>query len=160
MTAMTTPPEKASSFVHVPETVSEQAQEFLRTIKDPRLIPRFPDPEDLSGWKKLQAWAEVDGTAKSKPLLERYKHTVKELSLGGVPVLDVRPQDWQDNGTVRRRITDWQSASERHSVGQTMRLPSRASRHIRLARARFRETPRNAGIVIMGAKWPRAVWRL
>jgi monoterpene epsilon-lactone hydrolase len=100
MAATTAPPEEVSSFVHVPETVSEQAQEFLRTIKDPHLIPRFPDPGDLSGWKKLQAWAEADGNAKSKPVLERYKHIVKELSLGGLPVLDVRPQDWKDNGKI------------------------------------------------------------
>ncbi len=26
-------------YVHVPETVSPQAQEFLRTLKDPALVP-------------------------------------------------------------------------------------------------------------------------
>src|SRR5580704_6539900 len=95
-----TPPADAQPYVHVPETVSPQAQEFLRTMKDPHLTPRFPDPSDLDGWKKLQAWAEADGKAKSEPLLKRYGHTVKELNLGGVPALDIRPQDWKDNGKV------------------------------------------------------------
>jgi len=54
-------------YVHIPETISRQAQEFLRTLKDPALTPAFPDPADFSGWKKLQAWAEADGKAKSEP---------------------------------------------------------------------------------------------
>lgn len=30
----------------------------------------------------------------------RYKHTVSELNLGGVRVLDIRPEAWNDNGKV------------------------------------------------------------
>jgi epsilon-lactone hydrolase len=88
------------SFVHFPVTVSSEAQAFLATLKDPALVPAFPDPADLSGWKKLQAWAEADGKAKSEPLLKRYPHSVTEGKLGGVPILDVRPKDWKDNGKV------------------------------------------------------------
>jgi hypothetical protein len=71
-------------YVHIPETVSQQTQEFLRTLKDPALIPEFPDPADISGWKKLQAWAEADGKAKSELLLKRYEHTVEEGELGAL----------------------------------------------------------------------------
>jgi acetyl esterase/lipase len=84
--------------VHIPKTVSRQAQEVLRTLKDPALAPAFPDPADISGWKNLQAWAEADGKAKSEALLKRYEYTVEEGELGGVPVLDVRPKGWKDNG--------------------------------------------------------------
>jgi monoterpene epsilon-lactone hydrolase len=87
-------------YVHVPSTISRQAQAFLQTIGDPHLTPRFPDPGDLDSWRKLQAWAEADGRAKSEPLLVRYKHIVDELNLGGIPVLDIRPQGWKDNGKV------------------------------------------------------------
>ena len=87
-------------YVNVPETISSEAQAFLRTVKDPHLTPRFPDPADLDGWKKLQAWAEADGNAKSAALLTRYSHTVKELNLGGVPVLDVRAEPWKDGDKV------------------------------------------------------------
>lgn len=85
-------------YVHIPETVSPQAQAFLRTLRDPALNPEFPDPADIAGWKKLQAWAEADGRAKSEPVLKRYEHTVLEAELGGIPVLDVRPKGWKDNG--------------------------------------------------------------
>ena len=87
-------------YVHIPETVSRQAQEVLRTLKDPALTPQFPDPNDIAGWQKLQAWAEGDGKAKSAPLLERYEHDVSRAELGGIPVLDVRPKEWKDNGKV------------------------------------------------------------
>jgi acetyl esterase/lipase len=87
-----------ASYVHIPTTVSREAQEFLRTLKDPALMPAFPEPMDLSGWSKLQALAEADAKTKSAPLLKRYEHTVSEGKLGGVPVLDVRPKGWKDNG--------------------------------------------------------------
>jgi epsilon-lactone hydrolase len=85
-------------YVHIPETVSREAQEFLRTLKDPHLTPQFPDPADTAAWKKVQAWAEADGKAKSEPLVKRYQPTVVTGELGGVPVLEVRPKDWKDNG--------------------------------------------------------------
>src|SRR5215831_8497077 len=87
-------------YVHVPDTVSEQAQAFLRTLQDPAAIPAFPAPDNLAGWEKVRAFAEADGKAKSAPLLKRYEHTVTEAKLGGIPVLDVRPKDWQDNGKL------------------------------------------------------------
>lgn len=80
--------------VHIPETISPEAQAFLRTLPDPKRKPRFPEATDLDGWDKLQAWAEADGRAKSAPLLARYPHTVTEDTFGGVPVLDVRPEGW------------------------------------------------------------------
>jgi monoterpene epsilon-lactone hydrolase len=85
-------------YVHIPETVSPEAQDFLRTLKDPHLTTRFPDPTDIAAWKKVQAWAEADGKAKSEPLVKRYQPFVQQGELGGVPVLEVRPKDWKDNG--------------------------------------------------------------
>ena len=57
-------------YVHVPVTVSVQAQEFLATLKDPALMPAYPEPDDLAGWEKVRAHAEADGKAKSAPLLQ------------------------------------------------------------------------------------------
>jgi len=93
-------PAQQRPYVHIPDTVSPQAQAFLRTLQDPALMPAFPEPDNLAGWEKVGAFAEADGKAKSAPLLQRYEHTVTEGRLGGVPVLDVRPQHWQDNGKV------------------------------------------------------------
>src|SRR6058998_1456178 len=76
---MTTPTQQ-HPYVNVPETVSKEAQEFLRTLRDPGRMPAFPDARDLAGWKKVQAFAEAAGTATSAPRLKRYEHTVTEAS--------------------------------------------------------------------------------
>jgi acetyl esterase/lipase len=93
-------PSEEQPYVHIPETVSQQAQAFLRTLKDPALTPAFPEVDNFGGWEKVREFAEADGKAKSAPLLQRYEHTVTEAKLGGVPVLDVRPKNWKDNGKV------------------------------------------------------------
>jgi hypothetical protein len=64
----------AGFFLNIPETVSPQAQAFLRTLTDPALRPAFPMPDDIEGWRRLQALAETDGRARSEPLLRRYEH--------------------------------------------------------------------------------------
>ncbi len=95
-----TAPMEQKSYVNVPDTISPEAQAFLRAMPDPHLIPVFPEPTDLAGWKKLQAWSEEDATARSQPLLKRYKHTATPVTLGGIPALDVRPENWTDDGRL------------------------------------------------------------
>lgn len=90
----------AKPYVHVPQTVSAEAQAFLRAMPDPHLKPQFPAPDDLEGWKKLQAWADADGIAKSEPVVRALGPDVRALTLGGVPVLDIRPKGWTDTGKV------------------------------------------------------------
>lgn len=96
--ATTATSEERQYHLNIPDTVSPEAQEFLRTVKDPHFIPQFPDPANLDGWKKLQAWAEADGNSQSARILQHYEHSVQELKLGGISVLDVRPKPWKDNG--------------------------------------------------------------
>jgi hypothetical protein len=62
----------SKSFLHIPEDVSPEFQEYLRTLKDPALMPRFPDPSDLNSWKKVQAIAEKEELAISAPVVQRY----------------------------------------------------------------------------------------
>jgi monoterpene epsilon-lactone hydrolase len=87
-------------FLHIPKTVSEEAQEFLRNLKDPAQAPALPDPGDLASWKKAQAFVEKDALTQAEPIVKRYAPTVTERSLGGVPVLDVRPKGWSDTSKV------------------------------------------------------------
>jgi hypothetical protein len=80
----------AGFFLNIPETVSPQAQAFLRTLTDPALRPAFPVPHDIEGWKRLQESAEADGRARSERLL---KH-IADLA-------DARAQvesRWRDGG--------------------------------------------------------------
>ena len=80
-----------SSFVHIPLTVSEEAKRVMATLPDPAVKPRFPDPGDIDGWRKLQQLAEDDGKAKSKPLLDRYPPRRSAANSAGIPIIDVRP---------------------------------------------------------------------
>jgi monoterpene epsilon-lactone hydrolase len=87
-------------FLNIPETVSEEAQQFLRTLADPALAPPFPEPEDLASWKKVQAFAEAQALAQSEIIVKHYAPMVTERSLGGIPVLDVRPKSWKDSAKL------------------------------------------------------------
>ena len=88
------------AFVHIPETVSKEAQEFLSTLQDPALFPPFPAPDDFAGWKTLQESAERDALAQSEAMVKRFSPTVTESRLGGIPILDIRPRKWQRDSTV------------------------------------------------------------
>jgi epsilon-lactone hydrolase len=87
-------------FLHIPETVSQEAQAFLRTLGDPALTPPFPDPTDIDSWKKVQAFVEKDALAQAEPIVKCYAPTVTGRNVGGVAVLDVRPKGWKKNRKV------------------------------------------------------------
>jgi monoterpene epsilon-lactone hydrolase len=91
---------EAAPFLHIPADVSPEFQAFLSAQTDPALKPRMPDPADLEGWKKWQAGAEKAELAISEPVVARFAPTVTELTLGGVPVLDVRPKGWTETKKV------------------------------------------------------------
>jgi acetyl esterase/lipase len=94
------PPAERKPYVNVPDTVSPQAQEYLRSLPSPASRPRCPALDDLEGWKKFQQEAEATREPAVKAALEQYTPTVSEATLGGVPVLDVRPKNWTDNDRV------------------------------------------------------------
>ena len=88
------------TFLNIPETVSKEAQLFLGTLKDPALMPPFPDSDDLASWKKLRASLEPDAIAQSEVIVKRYAPMVVERTLDGIAVLDVRPRGWKDHGKL------------------------------------------------------------
>jgi acetyl esterase/lipase len=91
---------ESECFLHIPDTVSKEAHDFLRTLRDPALAPPFPEPDDLDGWSKVQAFVDKEAMIQSDAIVKRYGPTVIECNLRGVPVLDVRPKRWTDNGRV------------------------------------------------------------
>ncbi len=91
-------PEKL--YLHIPSTVSEEAQAVLRMLPDPSLKPASPAPGEVEAWKAAQREAEAHGIERQKGLLERLQPTVTKTEMGGVSVLDIRPKDWKDNGKV------------------------------------------------------------
>jgi len=87
--------------IYVPTTMSAEGQQALKTINDAKPYTRaFPKPGDLDAWRKAHSDAEEAGKEKNEAAVERNNVSVVEATLGGVPVLDIRPNDWKDNGKV------------------------------------------------------------
>ncbi len=87
--------------IYIPPSMSQEAQEFLKTMAAAKTyaIP-VPEPDDLAGWKKTHDMGEVFNKDKSEKALAASKATATDTKLGGVDVIDIRPQGWKDNGKV------------------------------------------------------------
>ncbi len=89
-----------TSFVHIPSTVSQEARVFLQILPDPSHKPLLPVAEDIKAWKAVQQGKEQLGLEIQKPVVKRLQPTVTEIELGGVPVLEIKPKNWKENGQV------------------------------------------------------------
>lgn len=88
-------------FNYIPDTISSEAQQTLAAIYEAKAYNRqFPAADDLAGWKKTHAGGEEGKVKVSKKAIKDNKVTVKKASMGGVPVLDIRPDGWKDNGKI------------------------------------------------------------
>ena len=86
---------------YVPDTISPEAQKELTAIYAAKAYTRvFPAADDLDGWKKTHAAGEKGKVEVSEKAVADNKVTVTEATMGGVPVLDIRPEGWKDNGKV------------------------------------------------------------
>ncbi|MGF1731704.1 alpha/beta hydrolase [Photobacterium kasasachensis] len=83
---------------HVPATISREARGASAEFSGDR--SRLPKPDDIEGWKK--AWEENEEAQQkeNEAVTKKFGATVEKLELGGVPVLDIRPKNWEDNGKV------------------------------------------------------------
>ncbi len=87
-------------YVHIPSTISKEAQAIFRTLPDPNLKPAPPAPDDVKAWRAIQQVMEANGLARQKAIVDSLQPTVTEMKLGGVPVLDIKPRHWKNNGKV------------------------------------------------------------
>lgn len=83
---------------HVPTTISQEAQNAAASLT--RSTDPLPEPSDIQGWKKV--WVENEEAQKeeSQEIINRYQASVSELKVGGIPTLDIKPNNWKDNGKV------------------------------------------------------------
>jgi monoterpene epsilon-lactone hydrolase len=82
---------------NVPTTISKEAQEAAASLG--RIEGPVPEPDDVKGWKA--AWQATEDASKGEDsVVKEFSVAVKEMKLGGVPVIDVRPTNWKDNGKV------------------------------------------------------------
>jgi len=89
-----------ASYAHIPTTVSEEAAAIIRMFPDPGLKPAAPAHDDIKAWTAIQGAMETSGIKRSKPLVDKLEPIVTEMKLGEVPVLDIKPRNWKDNGKV------------------------------------------------------------
>ena len=91
----------AADTVPLPDTISPEAKaviEFLQSAGLKQL--KGPAPDDLAGWKALHDAQEKALEAPNKTVLNQLGATLTEAVIGGVPVLDIRPRGWRDDGRV------------------------------------------------------------
>ena len=86
--------------IHIPTTISKEAQEELRKIASNPFNFKNPGPADLIGWKKLYQEMESMDLFRSQSIKDLYQPNITETKLGGVKVLDIKPKNWHDNGKV------------------------------------------------------------
>jgi acetyl esterase/lipase len=86
---------------HVPSTVSPEAQAVMRKLNvvdwETR---RAPAPDDLAGWthrREAQLAAQV---GPGEQMAAREQVSLKDMTLGGVPVLEIRPKVVRDTRRV------------------------------------------------------------
>ncbi len=84
----------------VPSTISEGWRAVYEQYPDPTQAPPAPGPNDIEAWGKFQDAREAEKVPLVEQYIEPFGLTVKPLEMGGVPVLEVTPKDWKDNGKV------------------------------------------------------------
>src|SRR5688572_23693294 len=86
--------------VPVADTVSPQARKYLESLPDPATLPAWPAADDVAGWKKEWEAGEKQSEPAVEATLKRFTPMVEKQTVGGVPVLSVKPKGWKDNGKV------------------------------------------------------------
>ncbi|MTV36996.1 alpha/beta hydrolase [Duganella radicis] len=87
-----------------PLTISVQAQfemnKFQQNLGEPPAEAAQPGPDDIEAWRPLQEnfikWIEPF----SRPLLRQFHYTQAARTIGGVPVIEVTPAHWKNDGKV------------------------------------------------------------
>lgn len=91
----------AADTVPLPNTISPQARaviEFLQSAGLKQL--KAPLPDDVAGWKSLHDAQDKALEEPNRIVLDQLGAGVTEDTIAGVPVLDIRPKGWTDDGRV------------------------------------------------------------
>ena len=92
--------ERPDDGFHLPATISPEAQDVLRSSysRSGRAALAYPAAADVAGWHALWSEREEANLPLAEALVRRFAPTIAERSLAGVPVLDIRPRGWVDDG--------------------------------------------------------------
>ncbi len=86
--------------LYVPSTLSPQWQAFLHNPPFPTVRPAMHGPLDAKAWDARWRANEEAMLRYVPALLGRYKAALTDRTLGGVPVLEIHPRGWKDDGRV------------------------------------------------------------
>ena len=92
--------EKSSDNYYVPTTISQEAQKVLRNFKFKELDYKFPGPNDTVEWKKFWEYNEKAMMPFSDTIINYYHPELLDTFMGNVPVIDVKPKNWKNNGKI------------------------------------------------------------
>ena len=85
---------------YAPATISIEAKDALREYSRTERNQSLPQPNDITGWKKLQAQLEQDFAPDSKAVIKQYSPKIIQRKLGGIPVLDIKPRNWKQSKNI------------------------------------------------------------
>ena len=90
----------SGTWVNILHSLSAEAEDLLFELNDPALTRVLPEEKDVASWSKLRELFECYALPGSDLLVERFAPAFAGFSLGGVPVLDVRPRNWKERSKV------------------------------------------------------------
>lgn len=91
----------AGDAVPLPTTISPQARAVIEFLESAGLRQlKAPAPADVAAWKDLHAAQEKALEEPNRVVLAQTGASVTEAVIAGVPVLDIRPKGWTDDGRV------------------------------------------------------------
>jgi len=90
----------SNSTITIPTTIAKETQNALINITTQ--TPEFvtPGPNDLKGWNEMNKQYSSMFSEQSQSLVESFKPNITSTKLGNVPVLDIKPKNWMDNGKI------------------------------------------------------------
>ena len=117
--------------IFVPTTISAEAQEVLNNLSAGRGYTRpVPAPDNLEAWRIVHETLESGPLAQSKNIAAANNVTVTEATIGGVPVLDIRPAIWLSDGPNGSKVLVYThgGAYTLFSAGSTLGSSAQMSR--------------------------------
>src|SRR5262245_16973111 len=85
---------------YVPDTVSPGWRSVFESFRDPATAPAMPGPTDIEAWDKVRDAREKILLPVAEQAVRRFEVAVVGKDLGGVPVLEITPKNWQRDRRV------------------------------------------------------------
>ncbi|MFZ6694064.1 alpha/beta hydrolase [Undibacterium sp. SXout20W] len=87
---------------NVPTTISWEAQQLMQSLSKVNWAsaPDVPASDDVANWKKLADTLIEKQTPAAAAVATNEQVKLKEMLLGGVPVLEILPKRWRENHRV------------------------------------------------------------